>query len=187
MNPKRTDRNDLIFKTNEGYMVKVVDYKDTMNVVVQFLDEYDYVTTVTWQNLSKGRVGNPFHRNKYGGYMGLLSNGEKPLTKINGEPCREYTIWKNMMKRCYSKTKQYPTYKNVSVCEEWKCYATFVETLPFVENYDLWLNDNNYCLDKDLKQNGVEFKVYSVETCIFIPNKVNVQDAMSRRFAKNVD
>lgn len=60
------------------------------------------------------------------------------------------------------------TYKDCSVCDEWLCYA----------NFEKWYDDNYYevnneemNLDKDIlvKEN----KIYSPNTCIFVPQRIN--------------
>lgn len=73
-----------------------------------------------------------------------------------------YEMWYSMLCRCYS--EKYPSYIGCSVCEEWLSLVKFKEW--FDENYvDGWQ------LDKDLihKQN----KIYSADTCSFVPSKVN--------------
>ena len=60
-----------------------------------------------------------------------------------------------------------PTYKGCSVCEEWRSFDNFLK----------WFNDpsngyrEGYQLDKDLLVQGN--KIYSPETCCFIPQSIN--------------
>lgn len=77
-----------------------------------------------------------------------------------------YATWKQMLTRCYSKlyTERTPTYKDCSVCEEWKRFSVFKEW--FDKNYI-----DGYCLDKDILVKGN--KVYSPQTCCFVPNEIN--------------
>lgn len=79
-----------------------------------------------------------------------------------------YFAWHNMISRCYSEdihSKQ-PTYKDCTVCEEWKCFATFKEW------FDNQVYFNGWKLDKDILVKGN--KVYSPDTCCFVPNEINV-------------
>lgn len=79
---------------------------------------------------------------------------------------REYKIWRDMLERCYCEKTQtkFPTYKGCSVCEEWKIYSNFKKW--FHENYiDGWE------LDKDILCIGN--KVYSPQTCCFVPREIN--------------
>ena len=77
-----------------------------------------------------------------------------------------YSVWHSMIRRCYSEYhKQHgPTYKGCSVCEEWR----------YLSNFKRWF-DRNYkegChLDKDILVQGN--KVYSPDTCCFVPQYVN--------------
>lgn len=121
----------------------------------------------------------PFERTKYGvGYKGILSNGQEPITSIHGKATREYRLWGSMMARCYSKNK----YPNCTVCERWHCFANFLEDLPKIEGYKLWKENptKRICLDKDLKQQNVDYKIYSIETCKFISNEENSRESAKR-------
>ena len=76
-----------------------------------------------------------------------------------------------MLGRCYKTTDK--AYKNygaigVKVCEEWKCFS----------NFQKWYNENIYeienekvHLDKDILVDGNN--IYSPETCIFVPQRIN--------------
>lgn len=90
---------------------------------------------------------------------------------------KEYTIWKNMIERCYNpKNKYYHVYggNDVSVCERWLCFEHFLEDLPLIEGYD---EEKFYSgeiqLDKDKKQLNINNKVYSLETCTFVSQEEN--------------
>lgn len=77
-----------------------------------------------------------------------------------------YSVWHSMIRRCYSEyhKKHGPTYIGCSVCEEWR----------YLSNFKSWF-DENYkegChLDKDILVQGN--KVYSPDTCCFVPQYVN--------------
>lgn len=80
--------------------------------------------------------------------------------------CPFYKTWKHMLERCFcNKLKsKYPTYKDVTVCEEWLYFS----------NFKAWMEQQDWegkALDKDLLIEGN--KVYSPETCIFIPKALN--------------
>ena len=92
-------------------------------------------------------------------YLPFFNNGK--------EKTQAYIVWEKMLARCYNKaTQKYsPTYINCSVCESWHNFQNFAEW--FYQNYK-----ENYQLDKDilLKNN----KIYSPETCCFIPQEINL-------------
>ena len=91
---------------------------------------------------------------------------------------KEYTVWKNMIQRCYSEAylKRRPTYRGCSVTEEWLNFQVFAEWLT---SQDFYLD--GYELEKDILKYGN--KVYSPETCTLIPQEINslVLDCKSTR------
>lgn len=79
-----------------------------------------------------------------------------------------YRIWYSMLRRCYGEESKENSYKNCEVCEEWKKYR----------NFKKWFDTNKqeykkgFHLDKDILAKGN--KVYSPETCCFVPPRINV-------------
>ena len=103
-----------------------------------------------------------------------INDADYPVTKtIQGEDkrkatwrCPYYIRWNNMLERCYSNKSQEkrPTYKGCSVCEGWLLFSTFKK----------WMEQQEWegrALDKDFLIEGN--KVYSPDTCVFIPIKLN--------------
>jgi hypothetical protein len=80
---------------------------------------------------------------------------------------KEYAIWKDMFRRCYSESvhKNFPSYVGCEVCEQWFIFDVFCDDIKLLPNYDLWLQ-GGYHLDKDFIVNGC--KLYSPETCMFV-------------------
>jgi hypothetical protein len=85
-------------------------------------------------------------------------------TKTKGT--KPYLVWKSMLARCYSDYTQStnPAYIGCSVCDDWLTFSHFKEW--FDANYK-----EGTQLDKDILVKGN--KVYSPETCCFVPQKVN--------------
>ena len=86
--------------------------------------------------------------------------------KVTVWSCPFYNRWSDMIRRCYSEKYQMhqPTYKECTVCEEWKSFSKF----------KLWMEQQDWQekeLDKDLLCPGN--KVYSPEACVFISSRVN--------------
>ena len=81
--------------------------------------------------------------------------------------CPFYRRWTSMLGRCYCKKflQNSPTYQNCFVCNEW---LTFSKFKAWMETQD-WEGKE---LDKDLLSG--ECKVYSPETCVFVPRNVNM-------------
>jgi hypothetical protein len=80
--------------------------------------------------------------------------------------CKYYEVWKDMLKRCYSKKYQesYPTYIGTSVCSEWLSATAFKK---WMEQQD-WQDKS---LDKDIIAPGN--RLYSPETCAFVLQATN--------------
>lgn len=180
---KAEERIGMTFVSNEGCKFFVKEYVNTHDVTVKFCDEHGAEVHTTWQHCRKGMVKNPYFKSLFG--VGCLGVGDF-VTNVKGKPTREYSVWKNMLKRCYS--GNYPTYANVTVCDRWLVYANFLEDLPLIEGYELWLNSEEMIsLDKDLKQQGVENKVYSLDTVKFVTQSENSKEVHERRWNKNLD
>lgn len=78
---------------------------------------------------------------------------------------KEYLCWSDMFKRCYNENwiEKHPTYVETEVCDEWLKFSNFLK----------WHQENyveGWHLDKDLLGDG---KIYSPETCCFIPAYIN--------------
>jgi hypothetical protein len=78
---------------------------------------------------------------------------------------KSYKTWKNILQRCYDSKLhlKYPTYKGCKICDEWVYFQSFAQW--HFEHYATGLQ-----IDKDILGNG---KIYSPETCCFVPNKIN--------------
>lgn len=125
----------------------------------------------------------PFEKTLCGiAYKGLLPDGTEPITSIHGKSTREYRLWCGMINRCYCNCSAYDSYKDCTVCERWLCFSNFLFDLPKIEGYDLWKNNEGkrICLDKDLKQQDKDIKVYSLENCCFIENNKNSRESAIR-------
>lgn len=152
--------------TNEGCNIKVIDYKDRMEVTVKFLDEFEGTVTTTMQNIKKGQVKNPFLRTVFN--IGYYGKG-KYKARINRKKSEEYVRWYCMFNRCYNEKFQNknPWYKGCTVDKSFHCFQDFAK----------WYNENIYDfdeeleVDKDLLKEGN--KIYSSSNCCIIPKKLN--------------
>lgn len=58
--------------TNEGYTVKIIDYVDTKNVLVKFVDRPDVQIWSSQQNIKNGQIKNQYHKSVYNrGFYGM--------------------------------------------------------------------------------------------------------------------
>ena len=170
------------FINNHGNEFEIVDYDGTTNVTVKF-DGCGYTTKTTYQYCQLGNVGSPYDKTQCGvACIGLMKDGSYPICKVDGKLTRPYRTWLAMINRCYNEKQlqHNPAYRNCSVCERWLVFANFLEDISSIINYHKWCIDENYELDKDTLQPGVEFKVYSLENCMFIPREENLKERNER-------
>lgn len=148
------------YKTTEGYTATIIEYNGWYNSTVR-LNEGTILTGIILGVLRKGNVKNPNHKTVFGrGYF-----GQGKYISV-GEHLKTYITWRGMMGRCYDPTYHaiQPTYIGCSVAEEWHNYQNFAK----------WHEENyveGWQLDKDYHMKGN--KIYSPETCVFIPQEVN--------------
>ena len=148
---------------NQNCLMKIVEYKNYDNIVVEFQDDYKYKTKKTYRNFINGKIFNPFFPNVKGvGFIGDLKNSTNSII---------YNCWVNMLSRCYDENfkRKHPTYQECLVCEEWHNYSNFYKW--YKENYYNFNNNERLQLDKDILVKGN--KIYSPETCCFVPKRIN--------------
>ena len=165
--------NDVSYKDCVGKVCKslnsgdfkILKYNDNRNVEVQFL-KTGYEATVELVQVKRGNVKDPYLPSVCG--VGILG-AKYPIT-INSILTKEYTLWCSMLKRCYSNAykKRQPTYEGCEVSNNFKSYEYFYEWC----NKQVGFNNKDWQLDKDLLTKGN--KVYSENTCIFIPAEINL-------------
>ena len=102
---------------------------------------------------------------------GVGCNDVQFQIKVDRKHIWQYKLWMSMLNRCFdAKFKQHcPTYENVTCCDEWLSFATFVEWVN--KEVDYKGKPVNSELDKDLIIKGN--KIYSPATCSFVPQEVN--------------
>lgn len=104
---------------------------------------------------------------------GFGVNNFDGVISLNGIHIREYKIWKEMLRRCYSvnKKKSRPTYIDCVVDEYLLEFSNFYKfARDQIGFFDKDANDKSFHLDKDILGDG---KLYSKETICFIPPEIN--------------
>lgn len=163
---KKRQIEGKIFKTKRHGSCQVVKYENTYNVLVKFYNP-ECIIKCEFNNLKKGEVKNPLQPSFYNkGYIGIGAYSAKDK--------RVYTLWNSLLTRAYSEKYHsvQPTYKDVSVCEEWLNFQNFAKwcySKPFFDMKDE--KGKVYQLDKDILIRGN--KTYSPNTCCFIPSCIN--------------
>ena len=157
-------------KTNEGYVAEVIEKFPKDLRKIRFNDTYNTEILTYGTNLGKGYVSNPNHRSVCGvGYFGI---GKYVSSSSRVEDIR-YKTWINMINRVYNKSyhEYRPTYSTVTVCENWHNYQNFAEW--YDNSFPLTLIENKMQMDKDLLQQGIQNKIYSPKTVVWIPTSIN--------------
>lgn len=99
-----------------------------------------------------------------------INDSDYPVVDTKSDPpfkCPYYIVWTNMINRCYNKrvSETKPWHVDCEVCEDWKTFSKF----------KTWMDKQDWegkQLDKDLLVE--DNKVYSPDTCVFIPKALNV-------------
>ena len=149
---------------NCGEVCKIVAYHNSENITVLFENTNILLKNKTYHNFKKGSIKNPYTKKIYNkGFIGLgqYSWVNNPIA---------YKKWHGILDRCYSKYHQekYPTYKGVTVCEQWLNFQNFAQWFEKNHNPEIM---EHWHLDKDIICK--ECKTYSPETCAFVPADVN--------------
>ena len=165
--PVRTYRIGETAKNNFGSTMIIKDYNGAKDIVVEFPEYNNWSIKTSYQQFKNGLIKCPYERRTFG--VGFIGEG-KYAPKEDGITTRRYEVWRDMIQRCYNDKMilKNPTYAECTVCDEWHNFQAFAE----------WY-DNNYYeipgmrmqLDKDIlnKHN----KVYSPNSCIFVPEAIN--------------
>ncbi len=113
--------------------------------------------------------------------VGIIGN-----IKTKGKYKPYYDTWQTMIQRCYNHSrKKYKPYDDCKVCDRWKTFEYFYEDCNKIEGWNKESFENRTLrLDKDIKQRHMSEKVYSVDTCKWIPYWENskIQDKQQRPF-----
>lgn len=142
------------YTLNDGTIITISDYNNYRDVSVKF-ENGEIIGGYFMSQIKKGTIRNPFKKTSFG--IGFIGNGKYKTTH------KFYNIWQHMLYRCYS-PKTTNTYIDCSVDTRWHNFQIFAEwcELNYVEGFHL---------DKDILSN--ETKIYSPETCCFIPQEIN--------------
>jgi len=154
---------------NQGCLMKIIEYNNSMDIIVEFQDKYKAKIKSQYSHFASGEIKNPYYKSVFG--IGMIGN--KYPKSINNKITKEYNTWSGMLRRCLdAKHKEnHPTYKDAICCDEWLLYENFYEWLHGQENFDKWILLDKSAIDKDILIKGN--KIYSPNTCCLVPLVVN--------------
>ena len=162
MNKLHENRIGETHINNNGDKLTIVNYKGNFRYLIKF-DDNTEINGVRYDHIKSGNVKNPNAPIVYGiGYSSVGKYSQK-------EHRSAYRKWQGMLERCYSEKYHIkkPTYIGCSVSKDWFNFQVFAdwfydETNGYKEGYQL---------DKDILIKGN--KIYSPETCCFVPQEIN--------------
>lgn len=156
------------YTTNENYEVCIIDWLSSKNCTIQFKDESRTILkNIRYEHIKNGSIKNPNNPSVFGrGYFGL----GRYLSKIDGKITKAYNTWYGMLERCFCEKlhRRQPRYIGCSVYKPWLNFQNFAEWFFQVYNPETM---EGWHLDKDILVKGN--KVYSPETCCFVPQSLN--------------
>ena len=160
---KKSEYEGKVFKTNNYGNVVVLQYTNTRDVTVKFINTGN-TRKVGISELKKGEVRDNELKPVY--KVGIM---DIPNAMKRGPKPKSYNTWNNMLQRCYNEhmRSKLPTYSDCEVSDDFKYYSKFKEWAEKQVGYD----QKGWCLDKDILVKGN--KTYSAETCCFIPQEIN--------------
>jgi hypothetical protein len=164
----KIDRTGEETNNNFGSVMKIINYRTYSDIDVYF-PEYDWVYyNTSYKEFKTGKIKCPYEPRVCG--VGYIGEGQYN-SRYNGIRAKSYDIWKNILERCYDKSKRYkhPSYEGCYVCEEWLNYQNFAYWYE-LNYYDC--EGENVQIDKDILYKGNN--VYSPDTCVFVPRSINV-------------
>ena len=160
--------NDIDIKSSVGVVCKsksfgdfrIVSYSDSKNVLFEFINT-GFLTS-TRSDCVRDAIDSE-----------LLSYWLS-LT-IAGVATKEYNLWYTMLQRCFDEHSEgvLETYKDCTVSENFKSYEYFYDWCNNQVGFNIFdENDRPFEIDKDLLIKGN--KLYSENTCVFLPREINV-------------
>jgi hypothetical protein len=185
--------NGSIWKSNNCGEFKIIGKTDRCRTDKRGYKEYRYylcqfedgtITEAKHAEIKVGKVRNPnFPSVCNRGYLGI----GKWEFYINQIATKEYSLFRNIMNKCYNPKVNYYKYYGaigVTLDEELYNFQKFCDMISQLPNYDNWKNDkeNNWELDKDVlcEKLNIRPKIYSKNTCTFLLQKDNMTERNKR-------
>lgn len=160
---KKAEYEGKIYPSNKYGDVEIIEYINSSKVKIRFMNT-NYIKE---ENLGSVRLG-------------YIRDDSVPTTcgvgfidvegaSIGKEMTSWYATWNAMITRCYNENLRYKhlSYKDCTVSENFKYLSKFKEWY----HKQIGSDQKGWHLDKDILIKGN--KVYSEETCCFVPPEIN--------------
>lgn len=156
-----------VYPTKSGTLT-VLEYVRATKILIQHNDEHGFKMWTQADRIRKGGVRNPYEKLE----DGYSFTGYGYCCTIPKEIRNELlSRWRGVVDRTLSPTYHVPnrrnSYEDVTLCEEWYNFQNFCRFCVENKYYH-----RDFHLDKDLLVRGN--KIYSPETCCFLPQYLNV-------------
>ena len=150
-----------------GSKMIIKEYREYKDIDVYF-PEYNWTFKhATYQSFKKGKIKCPYEKRYFD--VGYLGEGKYKVSE-NRKLTDEFKIWYHMLQRCHDPKyhEKEPTYKG---CKVEDYLLNFQHMCEWLENNYYEIPGEKMCLDKDILNKGN--KIYSKDTCIFVPQRIN--------------
>ena len=160
---KKSEYEGKVFNTKNYGDVVVLEYTNNRDITVKCINT-NHIRKVGASELRKGEVRDneldPIVKVGVMDVEGLVKRHEHP---------KSYVKWNAMLQRCYNEKElsKHKTYVDCIVSEDFKYYSKFKEWFE----KQIGCDQEGWHLDKDILVKGN--KVYSAETCCFVPQEIN--------------
>ncbi len=160
---KKVEYEGKVYPSNRFCDVKILEYKNNKQVVIMFLNT-GFITEESMGVIRSGHIRDSSLPTTCGfGYIDIEG------ASIGRNMTKEYRLWNNMVNRCYNEVTRhiYSAYEDCFVADEWKYLSKFKDWCEKQVGFD----QDKWHLDKDILVKGC--KVYSKDTCCFVPPEIN--------------
>lgn len=142
----------------KGLKFKIIEHLNKDLCKIKFdITGFENIVHISNTKKKPAEVKDLWHKDVVGiGYVDI-----KP-TKTNQYYSYYYSVWRNILNRCYGLNKKY--YDGIKVCDQWHSFLSF-------HNWCLAKNlTPEYNIDKDI----VGLKMYSPDSCIVLYRILNI-------------
>ena len=158
----------MMYQTTHFGDLIITKYVSARNVHVRFINT-GYETTTEMGKIRNGGVKDRLAPSVFG--IGVI--GDAPIS-VNGKTLKEYALWGNVLARCYDENfhSKVPSYLGCSVSSNFRYFPYFKDWCSKQIGFDSKdEKGRSFALDKDILVKGN--KVYSEDTCCFVPQEIN--------------